>query len=272
MSIGQLSGMGPLKFFGTNNLRPVFSGVGFFLMISSVYKAMSVTAAGMWPISNSITLMLGDAAKGLNNTVHFQEMDTMYGFTQLDALTVISLSITWVFAVLTVICGLKFISKISYITLLIPVTLIVILVARATYSNPLQMYSGLAYFLAPSWGKMLSISLWVRAITDTVLSMNLGFGVITFLSSLNPHKMNCFKSSVVLATFHTITLGFMLLLSCSASSTIAEMGSNQTDLILEAISSQVYEQYPPSEGWKIIFFVAVFLLTVDKLTEPSMSH
>jgi hypothetical protein len=53
----------------------------------------------------------------------------------------------------------------------------------------------------------------------------------------------------------------MLLLSCSASSTIAEMGSNQTDLILEAISSQVYEQYPPSEGWKIIFFVAVFLLS-----------
>jgi hypothetical protein len=49
---------------------------------------------------------------GLNNTVHFQEMDSMYGFTQLDALTVISLSITWVFAVLTVICGLKFISKV----------------------------------------------------------------------------------------------------------------------------------------------------------------
>ncbi len=167
-------------------------------------------------------------------------------------------------------------------------TLIVILVARATYSNPLQIYSGLAYFLSPSWGKMLSISLWIRAITDTVLSMNLGFGVITFLSSSNPHKMNCFKyyifffffpkkkkqtkqtliyrcpltrSSVVLATFHTITLGFMLLLSCSASSTIIEMGSNQTELILEAISSEVNEQYPPGEGWKIIFFVAVFLLS-----------
>jgi len=53
----------------------------------------------------------------------------------------------------------------------------------------------------------------------------------------------------------------MLLLSCSASSTIAEMGSNQTDIILEAISSKVYEQYPPGEGWKIIFFVAVFLLS-----------
>lgn len=64
ISIGQLSGMGPLKFFGTNNLRPIFHGVGFFLMFSSVYKAMSATAAGMWPISNTITLMMGDAAKG----------------------------------------------------------------------------------------------------------------------------------------------------------------------------------------------------------------
>ena len=69
------------------------------------------------------------------------------------------------------------------------------------------------------------------------------------------------RSSVVLATFHTITLGFMLLLSCSSSSAIAKMGSNRTDMILEAISSQVNEQYPPGEGWKIIFFVAVFLLS-----------
>ena len=39
-------------------------------------------------------------------------MDSMYGFTQLDALTVISLSITWVFGVLAVICGLRFITKV----------------------------------------------------------------------------------------------------------------------------------------------------------------
>jgi hypothetical protein len=39
------------------------------------------------------------------------------------------------------------------------------------------------------------------------------------------------------------------------------MESNHTDMILEAISSEVNEQYPPGEGWTIIFFVAVFLLS-----------
>lgn len=64
ISIGQLSGMGPLKFFGTTNLRPVFSGVGFFIMVSSVYKAISDTASGMWPISNTLALMLDDDTEG----------------------------------------------------------------------------------------------------------------------------------------------------------------------------------------------------------------
>lgn len=65
ISIGQMSGMGPLKFFGNQNLRPVFSGVGFFLMISSVYKAVSDTASGMWPISNTLSLLLSGVAQGL---------------------------------------------------------------------------------------------------------------------------------------------------------------------------------------------------------------
>lgn len=83
--------------------------------------------------------------------------------------------------------------QISYITLLVPWTLVVILVTRAFYSNPVQIYRGLATILAPQWWRLLSIPLWIRAITDSVLSFNLGFGVIAFLSSLNPYKVNCFK-------------------------------------------------------------------------------
>lgn len=65
ISIGQISGMGPMKFFGTTNLRPIFSGVGFFLIISSVYKAVRETASGMWPISKALSLLLDDVAQGL---------------------------------------------------------------------------------------------------------------------------------------------------------------------------------------------------------------
>lgn len=259
ISIGQLSGMGPLKFFGINNLRPVFSGIGFFLMCSSVYKAISATASGMWPISKTIILMLGDDVKGINSTFDLQE--DMYGFTQLDALTVISLSITWVFAVLAVICGVKFISKVSYITSVVPVTLVAILVVRAIYSDPSQMYTGLAVILAPSWQKLLSVPLWITAIADTALSLNLGFGVITFLASLNTHKLDCLKSSIVLVTCHTVTLGLMLVLSCSTVFLL----SNRSEIILEAISTGVSEQHPPGEGWTIIFLVAVFLLNLDAL-------
>lgn len=81
----------------------------------------------------------------------------------------------------------------SYITSIVPVTLVIILVGRASYSNPSQMYAGLAAVLSPSWQKLLSVPLWITAIGDTVLSLNLGFGVITFLASLNTHKLDCLK-------------------------------------------------------------------------------
>ena len=221
ISIGQLSGMGPLKFFGSTNLRPVFSGVGFFLMISSVYKAIGDTASGMWPITSTLTILLGDIVEGSNDNTfmgYLMKMklylgnttfnintdvgDALYGFTQLDALTVISLSITWVLGVLVVICGLHIISKVlydeyykvrviilkqyfslqfSYVTLLVPFTLLAVLVGRAFYSNPSQIYAGLTLILSPSWWKLLSISLWIRAITDTVLSFNVYYYLINYL-------------------------------------------------------------------------------------------
>lgn len=61
ISIGQLSGMGPFRFFGTTNLKSMFAGVGVLLIFSSVYKAIGDTALAMWPLSSSIGLLLGDS-------------------------------------------------------------------------------------------------------------------------------------------------------------------------------------------------------------------
>lgn len=53
----------------------------------------------------------------------------------------------------------------------------------------------------------------------------------------------------------------MLVLSCCNSSAIIKLLPNRPEMILEAISTEVSEQNPPGEGWRIIFFVAVFLLS-----------
>ena len=67
ISIGQLSGMGPLKFFGNNHsLRPIFCGIGIFLMISSIYKAVGDSASATWSMSSALTLIVGDAVEGID--------------------------------------------------------------------------------------------------------------------------------------------------------------------------------------------------------------
>lgn len=60
ISIGQLSGFGPWKFFGSQNLRAIFSGVGVFLLINSVYKVVKESATSLWPVSSTITYFLDD--------------------------------------------------------------------------------------------------------------------------------------------------------------------------------------------------------------------
>lgn len=49
-----------------------------------------------------------------SNITQEADSDLMHGFAQLDALTVVSLSIIWVVGVLAVICGVRFISKVNF--------------------------------------------------------------------------------------------------------------------------------------------------------------
>ena len=58
IGVGQLAGMGPFTFF--RNLRPVFTGIGIFLMIISVYKVISNAASSLWPLSKIMLLVIGD--------------------------------------------------------------------------------------------------------------------------------------------------------------------------------------------------------------------
>lgn len=64
IGIGHQSRMGPLVFFSHHNLRPVFNGVGLFLMIGSIYKAVGDSAMAMWPVSNTLFLLLGNTIEG----------------------------------------------------------------------------------------------------------------------------------------------------------------------------------------------------------------
>lgn len=58
--------MNPLKFFGNNHsLRPIFCGIGIFLMISSVYKVVGDSASATWSVSAALTLIVGNAVEGI---------------------------------------------------------------------------------------------------------------------------------------------------------------------------------------------------------------
>jgi len=153
---------------------------------------------------------------GFNQTNLKVDWDLGQHFTHLDALSVLSLSAVWILVVLVIICGLKILKKvlsniqwcyslnnssysqknkkqISYITLVVPVALLIAVLVKVIYTNPGKVYLGLTSILMPDWKSLLSFPIWSRAIIDTLLSLNLGYGVITFLSSLSAKKVNSLR-------------------------------------------------------------------------------
>ena len=74
-----------------------------------------------------------------------------------------------------------------------PTALLIAVVVKVVYTNPSKVYLGLVAVLTPDWKSLGSFPIWNRAVTDTVLSFNLGYGVITFISSLTAKKVNCLR-------------------------------------------------------------------------------
>lgn len=67
------------------------------------------------------------------------------------------------------------------------------LLCAALFKDHTKVYTGLSFILAPSWEKLLTIPLWTRAAEDTVRSLGLGYGILTFLTALSTTKVKCFR-------------------------------------------------------------------------------
>ena len=78
-------------------------------------------------------------------------------------------------------------------TLVVPVALLIAVAIKVISNNPNKVYLGLVAILTPDWASLLSFPIWSRAVIDTILSFNLGYGVITFIASLNTKKINCLR-------------------------------------------------------------------------------
>lgn len=89
---------------------------------------------------------------------------------------------------------MKFIRKISYVTVILPYILIIVLLIRGVTLEGAG--DGLKYFLARTdWVALYNFKTWSAALTQLCFSLSIGFGVLMNTASYNKQNHRCFRVS-----------------------------------------------------------------------------
>ncbi|XP_064608095.1 sodium- and chloride-dependent creatine transporter 1-like [Liolophura sinensis] len=113
------------------------------------------------------------------------------------------LLLAWILVYFCVWKGIKLSGKISYVTVIAPYVLLVVLLVRgATLTGAGQ---GIKYFLLPDWRKLASVQVWVEAGIQVFFSFCGGLGIHTSLASCNKFRHNCMKHGLIFAAVNAGT-------------------------------------------------------------------
>ncbi|XP_064608096.1 sodium- and chloride-dependent creatine transporter 1-like [Liolophura sinensis] len=178
------------------------------------------------------------------------------------------LLLAWVVVYFCVWKGIKLSGKISYVTVISPYILLVVLLIRgATLPGAGK---GIHFYLSPEWSKLGVVKVWVEAGIQVFFSYGVGLGIHTSLASCNSFHHNCLKHHLIFSLANTCTsllggfvifsvLGFM---ADKYQLSVAHVAGSGPGLAFVAYPEAV-AQMPIAPLWSCIFFLLLFFVGID---------
>lgn len=193
---------------------------------------------------------------------------------------VISLLITWVAIYLCVRRGAKSVGKVVWVTVLLPLLLLVIMFIRGI-TLPGAM-DGIREYLTPEWSALRKPSVWAAAYGQIFFSLSVGFGVMMAYASFRPKKSDIVNCSFITGLSNSgteffagfavfATLGFM---AHELSIPMSELKAGGPGLAFMTYPKAITMLPAAQQIFGIIFFLMLFLLGIDSafsLTEAASS-
>ncbi|CAI5446401.1 unnamed protein product [Caenorhabditis angaria] len=177
-----------------------------------------------------------------------------------------SITICWVLTALLIWKGMKMLGKVSYITVVLPYILVVVLFVRGVTLEGAS--TGLYYyFLNPDYSKIMSPRTWSEALKQLCFSLSLGHGGLMSMASYNHPKSNCLLNAFIVIAGDTMmsviggaavfsTLGF---LANQRNVTVPEVVESGISLAF-VVYPEALSQMPLPWLWAGLFFIMLFLL------------
>uniref|UniRef100_H2YFR3 Transporter n=1 Tax=Ciona savignyi TaxID=51511 RepID=H2YFR3_CIOSA len=168
---------------------------------------------------------------------------------------VLYLSLIWVACYFVIFKGIKWSSKVVYVTATLPVVLIIVVTIRGCTLD--GAWEGLRFYLYPDLSKLMNFKVWITAAAQVTYSTTIGNGILLFLASCNKRNQNFCNFISGLAVFSS--LGF---LATKLNTTMAAVASSGPGFVFIAYPQSI-SLLPFPQVWSFLFFLTLLLLGFD---------
>uniref|UniRef100_H2ZJX7 Transporter n=1 Tax=Ciona savignyi TaxID=51511 RepID=H2ZJX7_CIOSA len=170
----------------------------------------------------------------------------------------VNILLLWVGIYLATFKGIKWSSKVVYVTATLPILLILVVVVRGcTLDGAAQ---GIYFYLVPDLSKLANVGVWVSAATQVCYSTGIGLASLVLLGSYNKYHHNFFSLSSFVSGFAVFSsLGFM---AKQLNTTVQEVAASGPGLVFIAFPQSI-SLLPFPQVWSVIFFITLLLLGFD---------
>uniref|UniRef100_H2YFR1 Transporter n=1 Tax=Ciona savignyi TaxID=51511 RepID=H2YFR1_CIOSA len=181
---------------------------------------------------------------------------------------VLYLSLIWVACYFVIFKGIKWSSKVVYVTATLPVVLIIVVTIRGCTLD--GAWEGLRFYLYPDLSKLMNFKVWITAAAQVTYSTTIGNGILLFLASCNKRNQNFCKDALIIAAANALTsfisglavfssLGF---LATKLNTTMAAVASSGPGFVFIAYPQSI-SLLPFPQVWSFLFFLTLLLLGFD---------
>mmetsp|Transcript_1166 Transcript_1166/g.3218 ORF Transcript_1166/g.3218 Transcript_1166/m.3218 type:complete len:505 (-) Transcript_1166:455-1969(-) len=167
--------------------------------------------------------------------------------------------------------GKDLLSKVTYVTVVAPVLLVVILVVRTAMLPGAG--AGVLYYIGKfESSKLADLNVWARALSQCMFSLSPGFGTAITMSSYTRKTEDLYKTAIVVSTVNTmfaVIAGFAIfaMIGNIAQSegedvaTVASRGGQGLAFIVIASAMPTFNE--AANAMSVMFFVMLFTLGLD---------
>ena len=188
----------------------IAAGVGFVIVV--YYAVIMAWSFNYFLDSFSIMNWASDAGAHFSKTLGLDAVsaaakatgaESAFTWTRPMPMLVLGLVVTWIAVVASVWKGATTVSKVVYVTVIVPWLILVIFVIRAvTLPGAAE---GLKIYLSPDWKMLLNGEMWLAAYTQVFFSLSIGFGIMIAYASFLPKKSDLVKNAVIICVADSLT-------------------------------------------------------------------